>query len=161
MRFHRTTWHGPVPVIRRVEKYTEAELGQFAAQFKPDGHRCRRRSRIAGLMIAVGTLCLLLAPLLVAESRQGLLATLVFCWGGVVLLSVTAPPLTCPACSNLLDGEPGQYCPECGRLSLREGNWLRPTSCQACGKVVRAGRRRGHLIRACSHCGIPLDEKGV
>ena len=55
----------------------------------------------------------------------------------------------------------GPYCPECGAKALQR-DWFRMPSCSSCGKEMRRGKGgRRYGIRNCTHCGVPLDKKGI
>jgi hypothetical protein len=44
---------------------------------------------------------------------------------------------------------------------LQPGGFLRSPHCKACGKSLRRGRGRHYKIRACTHCGLMLDARGL
>ena len=70
--------------------------------------------------------------------------------------------LVCPGCLNNVEDSRGSYCPECGSHSLQPRRWFRFPHCTGCGKIMsnsRAGRL--YKIRACTHCGLRLDDNGV
>jgi hypothetical protein len=70
--------------------------------------------------------------------------------------------LKCPACHNRLVSRRWEnYCPECDSDRLEAGNWYRAWRCNDCGKRLISGKGgRRYKIRACTHCGVLLDEKG-
>ena len=85
-------------------------------------------------------------------------------FAGFLLLGVvlwpTLPP--CLACHHRLDDIIATYCPECGSGDVKPGGFFRPPKCNACGKHLGTGRGgRQYKIRACTHCGVKLDEKGL
>lgn len=120
------------------------------------GYRCRIRimtCTVAGFFASVA-----LMPLL---GVNGVLWIEMLCFLICVGAVATSATLVCPGCGNPLETM-GRFCPECGGTPLIPGNLLfKPTKCSVCGKSVRFGRTRSYKIRACTHCGIVLDEKGL
>ena len=73
----------------------------------------------------------------------------------------TMPLLECPACTGGLCRRLKRYCPACGSVKLERGTGSLSAHCNACKKELWAGKHSNYKIRFCTHCGIPLDEKGL
>ena len=86
----------------------------------------------------------------------GLLSCWLVCLGAIV----SARQLICPGCDNLIDAI-DRYCPECGGTPLIPGGLFKTPECTVCGKKLRFGKSRSFRIRACTHCGVMLDEQGL
>jgi hypothetical protein len=154
---------GPIDVPPTVATdYSPEQAADFRERFKPLAVNYRKRLRIVGWSMAgVIPACAALAYLLPASMTGfvvlGGVAT--FLLLGVVLWP-SLPP--CPACRRPLDDTIGTYCPICGSPSLRPGGWFTPPKCATCGKSMWTNRgSRRYKIRACTHCGVKLDEKGL
>ena len=80
-------------------------------------------------------------------------------WFFIVFAAPRTPD--CPACHTKLDAGFGAFCPECSSRSLQCDRWFRSPRCDACGKSMRGGKGRNYKIRACTHCGVMLDERGL
>jgi hypothetical protein len=154
---------GPIDVPPAVAAdYSPEQASSFREQFKPLAANYRRRLRIMRWSIAGWiALCVALAFLLLASVT-------VFCafggFAGFLLLGVILWPALppCPACRHRLDDIVATYCPECGSVEVMPGGFLQPPKCNACGKYLGTGRGgRQYKIRACTHCGVMLDEKGL
>jgi predicted RNA-binding Zn-ribbon protein involved in translation (DUF1610 family) len=167
-----------LPVTKVVSDYSAEELMRFREQFAPVVQKNRQYCRKLGLRMAAFFspilfgifICIIGGIAMGPESDMpkwviGCLLSL----GLISLLaivSLVAFPLPrlhveCPSCNNpILTRFLGHYCPECGSRQLEPGNWLRLPRCTACGKHIRFGRGRHFTIRACTHCGVFLDEKG-
>jgi len=127
-------------------------------QFRPLAQRYRRRSWMTLVGMVGAIVCTALGMVLLPNLG------LYFWLGGVCscLLIMLTGPVTppCPACHHQLDSRFGAFCPECGSQSLRPGGWLGYPRCDSCGKTMHCGRGRQYKIRACSFCGLWLDQKG-
>jgi hypothetical protein len=98
------------------------------------------------------------------------LALFVLFWLVTIVLSLRMNALfMCPGCIYPLK-ELHTYCPECGHAGLvpAVSHWLSttPAHCTACSKdlVITSGKDGGsrqYTIRACSHCGLYLDDEGL
>jgi hypothetical protein len=84
---------------------------------------------------------------------------------GLVLVAVTATvfqkKLICPACRHSFMDEIEECCPECGSPSVETQTWRRTKHCNFCGKDLVSGKNRNFKYKACTHCGVLLDEKGL
>ena len=141
--------------------YTADQAAAFREQFKPLAAHYRSRLRRVGWGMGAAVAVFLILGHLLPDNLT------VFCFlGGVasfLLVGVIGWPVLppCPACHNSLDGYVGTFCPECGSPSLKRG-WLQPPKCNSCGKWMGTGRGgRSYKIRACTHCGVMLDEMGL
>lgn len=91
-----------------------------------------------------------------------IVAAFFICWLVLVVIAITRSELECPAChGNLVSRQLGSYCPECGVGGLKPGGWFTSPHCNACDKTLRRGKSRQYRIRACTHCGLVLDERGL
>ena len=84
---------------------------------------------------------------------------------GLILMAVTATvfqrKLICPACRHSFIDDIEDCCPECGSPSLDMRDWRGARHCNFCGKDLVSGKNRNFKHRACTHCGVLLDEKGL
>src|ERR1043166_150352 len=151
-------------VNRVATDYSDEERAQFREVFAPRAARYRRYSRLS-LFIACGAFAAVIAAFVILPGLGlkwvcgvlflGLLALVVFA-------GFSQPSLECPACHSDVDSRRlGRYCPECGSEQLRTRRWPLAPKCDACGAVMRHGKGRGYSIRACTHCGVLLDDRGV
>ena len=144
---------------RMVTDYSPEEVGTFRERFKPLAEHYHRRSRLAGYCHIGLCLCFILVVVLPKQLRAYFFVGVICS----VLFRVFASPRTpdCPGCQLSLEGL-GAFCPECGSAPLQPGGWFEKPKCWTCGKGLRAGRwGRSWKIRACTHCGLKLDEKGL
>lgn len=78
-----------------------------------------------------------------------------------------APKLKCPGCLNDLMKGSIIYCPSCGGNRVEPISWwFGLPQCADCSKkigILGMGMRKIRLykIRACRHCGLQLDERGI
>src|SRR5262249_52129537 len=88
----------------------------------------------------------------------------------LVLILYVWRSLKCPACHNCLDWGFGDYCPECGNKALQQHmvwwNSGDERKCASCSRTLQQfeGARtstKSYRIRACTYCGVKLDERGV
>ncbi len=144
--------------------YSAAERERLRAAFAPVVAAYRRYKQLT--MVGIGLfLAGLVLPLVLPDGFGGWLWPLPvigFPLAGYATFRAVRL-LKCPGCAQALEGKLGPYCPECGARELQAGDWLRPSVCGACGKhfKLEAKRARAYLIRACTHCGLRLDEAGL
>ena len=151
---------GVVAPQRHVADYQPEELARFREEFRLVAHRYRLLGRIFFAPFILGFGCLLLSKMFPLFSPWGEGGFFV-CWLAIALLilsHLTSP--VCPACHNALERVLGGYCPESGAQAIQDGGRSHDTFCSACGKRLWHGKARHYTIRACTHCGVPLDEKG-
>ena len=161
------------PVAKVVAEYSAEEKMRFREQFAPVAQRFRQIQHPM-LVFVVGSFLFtsIAASILHIELRY---PKNMREWIGWTFLGCSVPLLLaviifaipwflirCPACHNrLISPRLGHYCPACGSSQLEEGDWLVVRRCKTCGKYVgRVGWRR-YKIRACTHCGVILDEIGL
>jgi len=175
----------PSPMPEVAAQHSAEEQIRFREEFAPIAHQCRQVGRRLEvclyafiLWMTVGAFCALLVLFQVVpasilpiglpdrEDTRGAMRLAVYVWSvpWLLLMLVLGLPLfrvQCPACHNrLYSVRLGHYCPACGRRRVEAGNWLRAPRCGACGSHVGPAKRRRYKIRACTHCGVILDEAG-
>jgi predicted RNA-binding Zn-ribbon protein involved in translation (DUF1610 family) len=163
LKSFRLYWQYPVVAPRRVvADYQPEELEQFRAEFRPVVERNRRLARIGYVVLAVA-FASILGGWIFPNLLPWIMASFAACWLTLMLFAFLTARQECPACHNALDQGVGAYCPECGVNALQRGSWFRVPSCSSCGKEMRRGkgRRRHYKIRACTHCGVTVDKKGI
>ena len=130
--------------------------------FRPIAGTYRSHQRVfhwAGLGFVIGIVVVCSLGTLHSDTTIAFSFSMICLLVGVGSL-VTGPPLICPGCHNGLESRPEHYCPECGGSPVQPATWCQPAECTVCGKVVRyykGGRR--FKLRACTHCGVVVDEK--
>jgi len=132
---------------RVAAEYSAEEQLRLQQTFQRVASRYRRRSRVADVAIKIFMIC--------------------FVALGVVLFVILQPRFpSCPACHGRLDGRFGHFCPSCGRRQLRGDSYQ--AHCDGCGESIDLkwreggrGRCRRYRIRACTHCGLLVDQTGL
>lgn len=144
---------------RIVTEYTPDELSRFREEYRPLVARYRRQGRILGFALVSACLCMFLGmtlpwPFTMYFWATGIcsIAFCLFARGGVP---------NCPGCRKSPDLGLGEFCPNCGSRALeRSHGWFSGgPKCRACG-LGKGGSRR-YRIRACTHCGLGLDDRGL
>lgn len=143
--------------------YSPEELQSLREQFRPLAGRWRSFVRLQQRLIALWigiVICLFFFRI------QWLLPVAVVLYMAAFALGIFMEfslKLCCPGCQNNLERELGDYCPECGhRGGMQSPGWLRGMKCDRCGMTLSYQKgRRAFKIRACTHCGLPLDEEGI
>ncbi|HEY3901138.1 MAG TPA: hypothetical protein VGM54_21175 [Chthoniobacter sp.] len=159
MKSFRIYSREPVKAPARVASdYAPEEIGSFREKFRPIAERYRQRSRIAGFGMAAFFLCIGLGFVVPKHLLTYLWIPAICSW--LFMFFVARMPV-CPACQNRLDASFGAFCPECGSHSLQPGGWTWSPRCESCGKSMRRGKGRRYKIRACTHCGLMLDDQGL
>jgi RNA polymerase subunit RPABC4/transcription elongation factor Spt4 len=138
---------------------------EFAAELKQN-RASERRFALPILMIFVAGFAAIFCSFLLFHPP----VTWLFITGfglvglGLILIAVTATKfqrrLICPACRHSFIDELAEFCPECGSDSL-DSNWRGKRHCNFCGKDLVSGKNRNFKYKACTHCGVLLDEKGL
>lgn len=132
----------------------------FCEEFRPVSERYRRLQRIAIALVALAASCFICYKLCPAFHSWPMIGFFI-CFLSATLLMSLLPVLSCPACRNALDQGGGIYCSECGASALQPSGWFRAPWCSSCGKTMLRRKGRLYKIRACRHCGVPLDEEGI
>jgi hypothetical protein len=121
--------------------------------FAPAAQKYRSGSRMAIAILGIGFALVFTGFLLPKAYTGWIVAAFFVCWLVLVVIAITRSELECPAChGNLVSSQLGSYCP---------GGWFRSPHCDSCGKSLRRGKSRQYRIRACTHCGLVLDERGL
>jgi hypothetical protein len=152
----------PVAPLREVADYPAEERDRLRDAFRSTAAGYRRHGRIAAWCFG-GFLCCILLVLVLRKSSPPWFAMVpaLVCWIAGFVAMMSAPRLVCPGCSNKMDINLGRYCPECGAPQLQPGGWFRSPRCGSCDRPMRRNKTRGYKIRACTHCGLMLDEAGL
>jgi hypothetical protein len=149
------------PPQRCVSVFTAEELLRLRGVFRPLAERYRRYARTAYIVLAISFACILSGMGFPKTMFPWFAGGFFICWLTLLFLACLSPNLDCPACHNRLERGFGPFCPECGAQALRPGRWFRAPMCSSCGRAMRRGKSRGYRIRACTHCGVMLDDKGL
>lgn len=161
MKSFRLYLRPPVITPRRVvADYRPEELTRFREEFLPIAERYRRYGRIGYSLVFLGATCIL-SSWAFPRFFSWLLGGFFACWLAIMLLVFLSPVPKCPACHNALDQGIGAYCPECGAHAIQRASWFLAPSCSSCGRAMSRRKARHYTIRACTYCGVPLDEKGI
>lgn len=157
--------------FKKVGQYSPAELEQFQEIFAADLKQYRATDRrYAYLLLVVfllGVAAVVCSYLLSSQPPiQWLLGVGIVLIAGVlvsvvVVASSLEKQLKCPACHSLFIADMEKYCPECGSASLGRGGALGAMHCNSCGKKLISGKNRNFRYKACTHCGVFLDHKGL
>jgi hypothetical protein len=145
---------------------SDEERTQLQCAFDPVAAKYRLQEQIAryaGLGF-VGSIVVFIffGGMLHAISADWCFVPAMICWLIAFGALATRPRLTCPNCNNDMAYRFGPYCPECGDDVLAPSRWFMNTKCAACGKSLRCSKGgRRYKIRACTHCGLMVDEKGL
>lgn len=154
----------PLPILKGSSRYSLEDQSKYREAFAPLAQQYRSFYRRVLLVLPVGAAISFVAwNIIPASFVEWAIAPVFISAAIVMLLKITiSPSLECPACHRNLDVRKlGDFCPECGAANLKPGDLLSSPQCDACGKKLR--RRKGRLfkIRACTHCGLFLDDEGV
>jgi hypothetical protein len=158
------------PPAKLVSDYSDSERAQFVKEFEQIAQGYRRSSKIvvAGFLSLAFLFFIFFALGSNGFLPQGFVSLLVVLWIGLffvfflaaLFLAIKYDPI-CPACRNGVDYALKVFCPECGGRKLVSGGLFKQARCLSCGKVFTRGKGRGYKIRFCTHCGIPLNNKGI
>jgi len=149
---------------QQTKRYSPEDVRRLQAEFAPVAARYRRHTVIAlcGILVLIACIAtdrFLSRPILKEEFGTGLIL-----FGIIAAAVLLAPDLTCPGCSNDMDDEPADYCPECGACSVQPRTTFGSASCRTCGKTLYHGpgyKNRRYKIRFCTYCGLKVDDKGL
>jgi hypothetical protein len=160
MKSFRLFSETPKPPQRYASEFPPEELSRLRDIFRPAATRYRRYMRVAYMVIGISFACILCGTVL-SKTLFPWLGGFFFCWLTLLFVAFLSPIPGCPACHNRLGEGFGAFCPECGARALQPGSWFRAPQCSSCGRAMRRGKSRGYSIRACTHCGVMLDERGL
>ncbi len=149
------------PPRRYASELPPEELSRLREIFRPMATRYRRHMRTAYIVVGVSFACILLGMVLPKTLFPWFLGGFFVCWLTLLFFAFLSPLPDCPVCHNRLDRDFGAFCPECGARALQPGSWFRAPQCLSCGRAMRRGKSRGYSIRACTHCGVMLEERGL
>jgi hypothetical protein len=146
------------------ETFTPEQVAQFRSTFKPQADRYRLYSSLF-----IPSCLLLFGGGVLFQFCHGwakIIPILTLAAGALLLLAVMFVPMPkCPGCGRRFSSSITTHCPECGRASVtqRPGGLFRPPQhkCEGCGKELWAGKGRTFKIRACTQCGVILDDEGL
>jgi hypothetical protein len=146
---------------RPVAEYSAGERASFREAFRPLARRYRRARTIAYLCLASALGCLVLVIVLPAHPLLFPIAAACVFFLAALFFAGLRPWLACPACQDALDQEFGPYCPECGTKMLHSEKESQLGHCASCRRTLNGRLLRRYWIRACTHCGMHLDERGL
>jgi hypothetical protein len=148
---------------RRVASdYSAEQLANFREKLRPLARLYRCAHVILYIVVALGFSFLVLNEVLPRSFSPWVAGGFWACLVSFLALFCLCPPLLCPACQNRLErGRFGSYCPECGAKGLQTKGWFRSPWCPTCRQRIRCGRGQYYKTRACTYCGVPLDERGL
>ncbi len=178
---HRTSWpefrisimtQPIIPPRREVADYSPEERDRLRDAFLPAVSDHYRHCRLEGRW-TIGYLCGILFTILFSSLpcshyyisltffHYVIIPLTIISLTVALVLMISTSRLICPGCFNRIDEYNfGRYCPECGAQSLRPGAGFR--TCGSCSKYMDRGRwGRLYKIRACTHCGLMLNEEGL
>lgn len=146
---------------RFVTDYSADEVARFQETYRPLVADYRRHARIARFGMAAFFSCIILGMISPKTFFIYFWAAGICSWFFIVFVIKRVPP--CPACHNSPEVGFGLFCPECGSRTLGPSDsWFSGApKCRSCGKSMRSGKSRGYKIRACTHCGLRLDDRGL
>jgi hypothetical protein len=146
---------------REVADYSEDECLCFRDAFSSIAAKYRFHARISYVGVGGGFVTFFLTTLLPKTAIPWPFISFIICWLVALGGALTAPPLICPGCCNDIEHSFGKYCPECGSASLEPSTFFHRSRCLTCRKSMGGGKGRHYKIRACTHCGLMLDQRGL
>ena len=154
--------HNALVPTKFVSDYKSEELELFRATFRRVAEHYRRWGRIIGyVFIPIMLSFLLLAVIFPTFLSYGVFCFMVCCFAFILLVAYVRPIPDCPACHNALDIGLGEFCPECGARAVHHDDWMKGPCCASCGKGLTRRKTRHYTIRACTRCGVFLDDLGI
>jgi hypothetical protein len=140
-------------------------LRHWREEFRPIAERYRFHGRIiksagCGFFLSIGSTAVLASIVPGWLSVTYFLIPVLTFWSIAVLAILSAPELVCPACAGRLTAI-RRYCPECGCESFQRDSFWGGLQCAGCHKTLRSGKHRNYRIKACTRCGVMLDEQGL
>ena len=150
-----------IPVQQFAADYGPEDLKRFREMFRPIAENFRRWKVIRWIIIVVCFAYFLICCIFQMSDNISWWVLFFGCWLAYIVSLVTESKLKCPACGNDMS-DLGLICPECGDKAVQKGGWFSRPSCTSCGERLGRGRHgRSYKIRACTHCGVKLDDEGV
>ena len=149
-----------VAPAREVADYSTEERRRLREAFSSVAANYRRQERTCVWGFAGFAGSIVLAVILPTAWLPWSAIPVAICFAFFFFAMIGMAGIVCPGCSNEIENSFGCYCPECGSRQLQRNGWYRAPHCTACGKRMRRGRARMYTIRACTHCGLMLDEEG-
>jgi hypothetical protein len=146
---------------REVADYPMAERDRLRRDFGRVAARYRRNDRLGVRGLACFAVACIVAVALPTAWLPWSAAPVVLCFAVALHAMIGMATLACPGCANEIEHGFGPYCPECGSRHLVLNAMFRAPRCTACGKTMRRPRARLYTIRACTHCGLMLDNQGL
>ncbi len=162
-----TSWKGhnkeEWSIMQSESRYTNDQIARIQREFQMSLWRDRRKQRIwftvFGILFVAGFALVYLSP----SSYTNLIIWLFVICVAILAIALVKihPRLKCPGCHMTPEGSFGNYCPECGSLSLKIIN-RRNARCAHCNRRMSYSIRgiRHFKIRVCTHCGVPLSRSG-
>ena len=152
----------PLPSSAGSPRYSVEEQEHYRELFAPIAQKYRTGIRYVWVFFIISGVIMATGFLLPRYFMGWAMGGFFVCWLAIVILACTQPRLECPGCHGDLNSrELGSYCPECGAAGLRPGDWFQAPYCESCGKSLRRSRAQRYRVRACTHCGLMLDETGL
>jgi len=151
-------------------RYPAEEITRFQKTFAEDLKQYRaadRRYATPIMLVLLAGFAAVICSFVLSQTRiKWLLGAGIFLIAAGFIAFVAAAvllqkKLMCHACHQLFLDDLDAYCPECGSAALEPADWSDARHCNACGKNLRGGRNRNYRYKACTHCGVLLDEKGL
>jgi predicted RNA-binding Zn-ribbon protein involved in translation (DUF1610 family) len=152
----------PLPYSVSEPRFSEEEQEHYRELFAPIAQKYRTNIRYIQVIFIISVVILVTGFFLLRHFMGWAMGGFFVCWLAILILVCTQPRLECPACHGDLNSrELGSYCPECGAAGLKPGGWFQAPYCESCDKSLRRSRAQRYRIRACTHCGLMLDETGL
>ncbi len=145
-------------------RYTEEEQRKLREEFAPKAEQYRR-IQLPYIAFSIWVLVLtsiVMSTMQVPADYADLAITIFSMVSWVIFQYAIKPGITCPGClNNTLSWKLGEFCPRCGGGPIKQGEWPTDPTCQACGAKHGWPRRQRYATRACTHCGLFLDDTGI
>jgi hypothetical protein len=154
----------PPPIVapvREVKDYSAEERAKLRDDFSSIAKAYRRLKRIVVYAGCGFAGFVLLGWVLPKSLLSWCIGFAIIPWLVAMFAMTSRPRLSCPGCSNDMEWGFSRYCPECGGEHVQVRTSSRAGFCSDCAKFMRRGRGRNYKIRACTHCGLMLDQKGL
>ena len=150
--------------INTPEQYasdlTIEERTRLREMFAPTANWYRYSVRFGMCCVGLAFTSILFGALFPKSMFNWTMGGFLVSWVLLVSMILLYPRPVCPGCKNKLEGGFGPFCPECGAQALAFSRWS-PPRCSACRREMRRRKARHYRIRACTYCGLWLDDKGL